>query len=1236
MSIVIQIIPGISAILLKNLTVCFDAYFNHIADVQISVLSLKIGYPTKPKDEYLGTDQRMFPRHAKACHVTYEAPLLVTFGIRFLGVDSILTKEIVVGQIPVMVKSKRCNLDGLSPREMVKQGEDIDEPGGYFVVSGNERIIRHIIVPRSNYPMAIKSENNKSKNVLFTEYSVMMRGQCSDDGCTVTNLLYLTINQRCIFRVFIKGSVLLLPLWLLLRAAMPSMTDDELKQKLIQDTIDNEELTIYYHRYFLDFTLREPLLSDIDFEENRYLHKLGCACWNQVNQYLHPGATFEECGQYFLKNYVAVQAKTNAEKFETLLFMYKKLVKLSRGEIQAENYDSFAFQELALPGQLYSCILKESLYNALNKIKTLYTTEINAFKRYLQGTPTDKKKRHLLEIDVNKYDSSLLLKKLLISPELFNYCIDKVAPDIPKKLHYFLATGNAASSHFEITQNAGYTVVADRINYHRFISHFRSVHRGNIFTKMRSTEVRKLLGETWGFLCPVHTPDGAPCGLLLHLTQQAVPVTDPFCENSTAVVKNCLRQCGYNSDFVPCGRGHGNMIPIIVDGVPICSIPALDSHSVLENLRNAKLNGNFGMRQHFEIVALPDIKGMHTSILIMTYPGRVIRPVKSAKTGVIEWIGAITQLWSTIAVSEEEMKLSHSLLKQSATETQGSLSSFGEIMEKYRNIRNCDLQPVATLENVPVEYEYVEVKQTAILSLTAALTPFSNHNQSPRNMYQCQMLKQSMGVPYHCEAFRSDVKAYRLLFPQKPIVSTEEFRKMKYEDYPTGANAIVAIIAHTGFDMEDAMIINKASLERGAFHGCIYKTKVIDATPPNASMRDGKSYYFHNVNNSGGKIIENLDHDGLPYVGQRVRNGSIICRIESREKTRGQVHITERIEKYHDEEAIVDQVTLIGVGDKHVGERSSSTGVKTTRVAIKFRITRNPVVGDKFASRHGQKGILSMAWPAEDMPFLESGITPDIIFNPHGLPSRMTVGKLIECMAGKSGAVHGRFHDATCFKTFPRQKETGNKWIDQCGIKGWEERGKKYHDELQYTDQDDVVDYFGKTLLHAGYEYYGTEPMYCGTLGIEIKTHIFVGCIFYQRLRHMVSDKFQVRATGPVDAVTKQPVKGRKNHGGIRFGEMERDALIAHGTSALLQDRLMHCSDAHTAFVCPKCGSLLSATISSIGVNTKDVTSKCKVCNVNCKLVTIPYVLRYVANELASINVGIKLHLSQLGMPINL
>eukprot|EP01054_Gregarina_sp_Poly1_P002617 Gregarina_sp_Poly_1__2616@NODE_170_length_12067_cov_151_813333_g151_i0_p5_GENE_NODE_170_length_12067_cov_151_813333_g151_i0NODE_170_length_12067_cov_151_813333_g151_i0_p5_ORF_typecomplete_len309_score30_63RNA_pol_Rpb2_6/PF00562_28/2_2e51RNA_pol_Rpb2_7/PF04560_20/4_4e27_NODE_170_length_12067_cov_151_813333_g151_i032254151 len=268
------------------------------------------------------------------------------------------------------------------------------------------------------------------------------------------------------------------------------------------------------------------------------------------------------------------------------------------------------------------------------------------------------------------------------------------------------------------------------------------------------------------------------------------------------------------------------------------------------------------------------------------------------------------------------------------------------------------------------------------------------------------------------------------------------------------------------------------------------------------------------------------------------------------------------------------------------------------------------------------------------MPFSPSGIVPDIVFNPHGFPSRMTIGMIVESMAGKVAALEGKYQSTTPFVDYPRKLVPENRWIDQGGYNGWTRRGRRYmtEDELKEYKTESPVDFFGKSLLRKGYQYYGCEALYSGIYGVEMKAHVFLGIIYYQRLRHMVSDKWQCRSVGPIDHLTRQPLKGRKRGGGVRLGEMERDTLLGHGAAFMLQDRLIHNSDGHATFVCPKCGSILSPCLDvtrarSVG-GYKSVPS-CRVCDVPCRAAVLPYVFRYISNELAAMNIAIKLQLTE-------
>lgn len=300
---------------------------------------------------------------------------------------------------------------------------------------------------------------------------------------------------------------------------------------------------------------------------------------------------------------------------------------------------------------------------------------------------------------------------------------------------------------------------------------------------------------------------------------------------------------------------------------------------------------------------------------------------------------------------------------------------------------------------------------------------------------------------------------------------------------------------------------------------------------------------------------------------------------------------------------------------------------------FQFFSQRNPTVGDKFASRAGQKGILSQKWPAEDLPFTETGLIPDIVFNPHGFPSRMTIAMMIETMAGKGGSLHGRVHDATPFR---------------------------------FDEKDTAIDHFGELLQEGGYNYYGTERVYSGIDGREMTADIFLGVVHYQRLRHMVSDKWQCRSTGAIDNVTHQPVKGRKRGGGVRFGEMERDALIAHGASFLLQDRLLHCSDKISVFVhefqynillkstrivaniccafnsfhlqtiiCRSCGTLLGPVADIVKQDNEAIkrsAATCRLCKDKAAIenIQIPYIFKYLVAQLSSVNINVKLNCTSI------
>uniref|UniRef100_A0A5F8GEE6 DNA-directed RNA polymerase n=1 Tax=Monodelphis domestica TaxID=13616 RepID=A0A5F8GEE6_MONDO len=572
----------------------------------------------------------------------------------------------------------------------------------------------------------------------------------------------------------------------------------------------------------------------------------------------------------------------------------------------------------------------------------------------------------------------------------------------------------------------------------------------------------------------------------------------------------------------------GRLILMFLKGLP----------HLMEHQVNLIVLGKKQIPPWTEIVLIPKTgkPSLYPGLFLFTTPCRMIRPVQNLELGKEELIGTLEQIFMNIAIFENEI--------------------------------------------VPGITTHQELFPHSLLSVVANFIPFSDHNQSPRNMYQCQMGKQTMGFPLLTYQDRSDNKLYRLQTPQSPLVRPYMYDYYDMDNYPIGTNAIVAVISYTGYDMEDAMIVNKASWERGFAHGSVYKTELIDLSE---KIKQGDDSLVFGVKPGDLRVLQKLDSDGLPHIGSLLKYGDPFYSYLN--INTGESFVTYYKNK---ENCLVDNIKVCS---------NDSGNGKFKSICITMRIPRNPTIGDKFASRHGQKGILSRLWPAEDMPFTESGMVPDILFNPHGFPSRMTIGMLIESMAGKSAALHGLCHDATPFT---------------------------------FSEENSALGYFGEMLKAAGYNFYGTERLYSGISGVELEADIFIGVVYYQRLRHMVSDKFQVRTTGARDKVTNQPIGGRNVQGGIRFGEMERDALLAHGTSFLLHDRLFNCSDRSVAHVCVKCGSLLSPLLEKPPPSWSAMRNRkynCTVCNQSDTIdtVSVPYVFRYFVAELAAMNIKVKL-----------
>ena len=883
--------------------------------------------------------------------------------------------------------------------------------------------------------------------------------------------------------------------------------------------------------------------------------------------------TDEQVGQFLLDQCVLTHLKTGSDKFNLLAYMIQRVCLLAKGECAPDNPDSLSNQEVTMSGHVYLNILTERLdywlWSLAQQLQRQLDLQSGAVE--MSGEKNSSRKGGLLGALAGG-------PKLQFNEQLLRSC-SKNAFLVCRGLDYFVATGNLPhKSGLVGLQSAGITVTADSINRLRFLSHFAAVHRGAFFTEMRSSGVRQLRPEAWGFICSVHTPDGSPCGLLNHLTK--ICRIQSQLGNSDAAVRALLRLGVIEWQSTAANTNDEFQFPVFVDGCLVGYLPESRAVSTVSGMRALKCNGIDKMTQGTEICFIPRRKSglaaPSPGLFVFTNPARFLRPVRNLKLNKVEMVGTLEQTWLPIAL-------------------------------------------LHTSDDSTMEADHAELRADCQLSLLGSFAPHSDFNQSPRNVYQCQMIKQAIGWGFQAPHSRADLKSYSLVCPQVPLCRTMAYTEADGDDHPTGCSAVVAVIAYSGYDMEDAMVVSKASKERGLLRANIYISALVDLRDVDREHEGPVSYFFCKDHRSQDQA--HLDDDGLPALGVTIKPGDIVC---SYRHIHSQTQFGVQRFKGSDM-VIVERVALIP------DSTSGNACEWPVRASILLRQPRAPVIGDKCASRHGQKGICSSFWPEGDMPFNEQGMSADIIFNPHGFPSRMTVGMMLESMAGKAAAAHGLgWIDASPF-TYPAKGASKKKKRQPEGDM----------DDEEEEEAEDAVDYLGRLLASAGYEYYGTETMISGVTGEELEAQIFTGIVYYQRLRHMVADKFQCRATGPVDPCTGQPIKGRKRGGGIRLGEMERDALIASGTSFLLTDRLFHCSDKSRAVACRRCGSLVGVSPVSektfsnqMGVNSVDTSDErywmCRMCGKSdaTSVISLPFASRFLISELAAMNIRVKLDLS--------
>ena len=594
-----------------------------------------------------------------------------------------------------------------------------------------------------------------------------------------------------------------------------------------------------------------------------------------------------------------------------------------------------------------------------------------------------------------------------------------------------------------------------------------------------------------------------------------------------------------------------NKTKIYINGelLGYCENPVEFTQEMREKRRNGEISYEMNITYYED----------NEEIYIFNDPGRARRPLIIVKDGV------------PLLREEHLSKVASGKLKWDDLINKGLVEYLDAEEEENSYI-------AMSLAEINEDHTHLEIDPATMLGICAGIIPFSDHNSSPRNTMEAGMTKQALGLYVSNYALRTDTRAHLLHHPQTPIVKTRIIDSTNYDLRPSGQNFVVALMSYEGYNMEDAMVINKGSLERGLARSSFFRA--YDTSEKRYAGGQVDRFEVPDKNIKGYRSEEayrNLDEDGVVNPESYVESGDVLIGKTSPPRfleedfgtvadRRRETSVTVR----HGENGIVDAVLL-------------SETVEGSRLAkIRVRDTRQPEFGDKFASRHGQKGVVGLILSPEDVPFTEFGVVPDLIVNPHAIPSRMSIGQVLEMVAGKAGCLEGERVDATPFNQ---------------------------------TLEDEIK----QQLIDNGFESAGCESLYNGVTGERLDAEIFVGVAYYQKLHHMTTDKVYARSRGPVQVLTRQPTEGRAREGGLRFGEMERDCLIAHGAALTLKERLLDESDKYEAIVCENCGML--------AVYDKNKNKKyCPICgDVETYPVEISYAFKLLLDELKSLCIFPKL-----------
>jgi DNA-directed RNA polymerase II subunit RPB2 len=1013
-----------------------------------------------------------------------------------------------MGRMPIMLKSRLCQMRNMPDDELYALNECPYDQGGYFIINGSEKVLIAQERSASNIVQVFKKKQSA------TPFVAEIRSAVEKGSRLISSMQVKLKKENTAERIgqtivctlpYIKADI---PLCVVFRA-LGVVSDEEILNHIVYDRNDSQMFEMLKPS-IEEGTDKQSVEMCLDFIARRGSSMLGSR--DKRIRYAR-----EVLQKEFLPH-ISQREGSETRKAFFLGYITHKLLQVALGRREEDDRDHFGSKRLDLAGPLMATLFRQ-----------MFTRMTRDLFKYMQ--------------------------KCVEQNREFNVNLGVKHTTITNGLKYSLATGNWGEQKKAAQSKAGVSQVLNRYTFASTLSHLRRTNTP-IGRDGKIAKPRQLHNSHWGLVCPAETPEGQACGLVknlslmcyvtvgspgepitefmtmrgMELLEEYDPVTNP---DATKVFVNGVwvgvhRDPTALYDAVRRIRGNEQLLSadvslirdirdrelkIFTDAGRVCRpLFVVDNEKHSPRKGKLKITASRATQVGYDLDGAT--RGWTESELAERAPGwRGL-----VRDGLIEYLDAEEEEQAMIVMTPDDLE-AHTALQQ------GRLMPVDD-SDPHSRIRP---KPNPAVKN----YTHCEIHPAMLLGVCASIIPFPDHNQSPRNTYQSAMGKQAMGMNLTNFELRMDTMQNILYYPQKPLAATNSMNYLKFRELPAGQNAIVAIACYSGYNQEDSVIMNQSSIDRGLFRSLFYRT-YMDKT-----KKIGISYIEEIEKPTRAETLkmkqgtyDKLDEDGLIAPGVRVSGGDIIMgktapiapdQEELGQRTKLHTKRDMSIPLRSTESGLIDRVII----------SADLEGCKV--VKIRTRTTKIPQIGDKFASRHGQKGTIGITYRHEDMPFTKDGITPDLIINPHAIPSRMTIAHLIECLLSKVACLSGQEGDATPFT-------------------------------------DVTISNISQLLWEHGFQSRGFEIMYNGFTGKKLRGQVFLGPTYYQRLRHMVDDKIHARARGPTQILTRQPVEGRARDGGLRFGEMERDCMISHGAASFLKERLFEVSDAYRVHICEICG----------------------------------------------------------------